>query len=96
MHISLLEIHMAVLKRKRGDGPVAIEMNVFFEEGWEAVVRLHAVECPVYVFGDRAGGFDGEDVGFEARGLVEALEEGGVGEFYRVAGAFAVDIAGWC
>jgi hypothetical protein len=52
MHKSLPKIYMTVLEAECGDGAIAIEMNVFLKRGWEAMIWLYTVECPVDVFGD--------------------------------------------
>jgi hypothetical protein len=54
MHVALLEVDVAILESEGGDGAVAVEVDVFFEEGREAVVGLDAVEGAVYVFGNFA------------------------------------------
>lgn len=80
LYESLFEIRMSILNTDGGDTTIAVEMDVFFEDGWEAVVWLDAEECAVDVFWDCAGDFEFVDVAFEAGGLVEALEERSVGE----------------
>ena len=49
-----------------GDAAVAVEVDVIFENGDEAVVWLDAVEDAVDAGGDGAGEFEVEDVGFDA------------------------------
>ena len=49
-------------------------MDIIFEDGWEAVIWLNAVECAVDFIGNCTGVFEVKDVAFEAGGFVEALE----------------------
>jgi hypothetical protein len=51
VHVSLPEIYVAILKPKRRNGAIAVEMNILLEQGWELVIRLYTIEGTIYVFG---------------------------------------------
>ena len=44
MHIALVEVGLTVGDADGGNRAIAVEMNVVFEKGWEAVIGLDAVE----------------------------------------------------
>lgn len=88
---------MAILEAERRYGTISIEVYVLFEERWEAVVWLYAVEGTIDIFWNRARRLKLKDVGFEARRLIEALEEASIRKLDLVAGpvAFVVVRRGW-
>lgn len=52
VHVALAEVDMAVFKAEGGYRAVAVEVDVFFEERRETVVRLDSVKSSVDVFGN--------------------------------------------
>ena len=75
-HIPLFEVRMPVFDTDCCDAAIAVEVDVVFEDGRKAVIRLDAVKCAIDLGRDCAAVFEVVDVAFDAGRFVEALEDG--------------------
>lgn len=98
--ISLLEIHMAVLDSNRGHCTIAIEVDVVFEYWGITMIRLNSEESSVYLWRYDTVNLEVNNVTFQPRWSVEALENFRLWELELVGVQFAIRIVRhrdlWC
>jgi len=72
---ALLKVSMAVFDADGRHVAVAVEVDIILVDRREAVIRLDAEECAIDLGWDRACYFEIENITFNARSSVDAVED---------------------